>query len=645
MRAPEVGAHIVIPIEATLEPGRFPRSHSRARDDESVRPIAFAGLLLCIAAFWMIQHPYERIVHDSVLYAFAALARLHPRSLGQDPYLTVGVQDRYTLFSPLAAAVIRLVGLTRAASLITLAAQIGFFGCVALLARRLMPPALAIVSVALLVMLPTTYGDRYIFSYAEPFMTPRLPAEALVLAGLAAALYRRRILAVLLLCAATLLHPIMAAAGVALLWMLYIGLPRPRLALSLGFGGLALLAGVAWLAPLGPFSRFDKGWFDLLYADGAYLFPSRWGLVDWVHASVPLTTLTVGAVTATQRHIRSLCLAALLTGLAGLALSLLGADLAHIVIVAQAQPWRWLWLANVMAVVLTPIVCRDCWRREGGTRSVVVLLAAAWVSIDALFAPLLGLSAIVVAAAGRRLTDPRHARLLLAGACAALGLGLLVLAHVVIGVVRDVALMPPDPTLYSSAYLLELRRVKPWQAGGIAPAALFLLAWWTVTHRKDLGSAVAVLALGTALCGACAQFAWNSWISWPRGQIPARLYAEFAPWRGAIPEASQVLWGGTAFPTWFLLHRPSYWSRDQTAASVFSEALTREILRRQWTILSIERSTGDPHRILIRTCRDNPALGYFVSPADAGPTPYPIIGNPRGRGAVRLYRCADYRAG
>src|SRR5690348_17733899 len=95
--------------------------------EETLHPLALLGLILCIAAFWMLEHPYEGIVHDSVLYAFQALARLHPQSLGHDIYLTLGTQDRYTLFSPLAAAAMRAVGVERAAEILTFAAQMGFF--------------------------------------------------------------------------------------------------------------------------------------------------------------------------------------------------------------------------------------------------------------------------------------------------------------------------------------------------------------------------------------------------------------------------------------------------------------------------------------------------------------------------------------
>src|SRR5689334_14300309 len=139
--------------------------------------IAGTALCLCLAAFWMFLHPYAGVVHDASLYVLGALARLHPQSLSQDLFLKFGSQDQYTLFSPLFAAAIRLFDLEPAAALLTFIGQAGFFGCAFLLARRIMPPALALLAVGLLILMPSGYGAYRIFQYAENFLTARLLAE------------------------------------------------------------------------------------------------------------------------------------------------------------------------------------------------------------------------------------------------------------------------------------------------------------------------------------------------------------------------------------------------------------------------------------------------------------------------------------
>lgn len=626
-------------IREALSAARRPAMQAESHPGVS----ASVGLVLCILAFSMTQHGYARIANDAVLYAFAALARLYPHSLGHDVYLTVGIQDRFTVFSPLVAPVIRVLGLARAASVITLVSQLGFFTCGWLLARRLMPPSLALVSVALLVMLPSTYGQGHIFTYIEPFMTPRVAAEALVLVGLIAVLGRRILLASLCMAAATTLHPILASAGIAFLFVWYLALPRPKLAIALAIGGFALLAATAVLFPFSPISQFDASWFAFLYQGSHYLFPSRWSFLAWAHACVPFTVLSIGAIRARGGLTRSVCLTAILIGVGGLALSLLGADLLHIVVIAQAQPWRWLWLTNALSVIMTPLVFRECWQEGDASRAAAVLIGAAWICVDEPYVPLMGLLAVLIASSAHRVRQPRQARLLLVGAFAILAFGFVALVQYVLGVGKALSLISPNPTLFSSPYLLDLRKFLPWQAGGIIPACIFLSLWWLATHRRGIRSSFLVLALGVAISGATAQYAWNSWDRWAIAQIPGPLYAKFAPWRHAIPDDAQVLWGQRAFPVWFLLHRASYLSHDQMSAAVFSERLTRELNQRGRAVYSIRKYTQDPRQVVALTCRNSPALGFYVSQVNAGPTPYPSIENPRGAGNLYLYRCADYR--
>ena len=157
---------------------------------------------------------------------------------------------------------------------------------------------------------------------------------------------------------------------------------------------------------------------------------------------------------------------------------------------------------------------------------------------------------------------------------------------------------------------------------------------------RRLGSLLAVLALGTTLSLACVHFAWNAWT---RIDYPERLYTEFAPWRAAIPPTAEVLWLGSAFPVWYLLERPSYWSNTQMSASVYSEEMARALARRE-LILNSQHTAGDPHADLVGICKNNSALAFFVGPVDMGPTAFPPVEvNKNGFDTVRLYRCADYR--
>jgi hypothetical protein len=139
-----------------------------------------------------------------------------------------------------------------------------------------MSGSVALLALGLLAVLPSWYGSNSVFAYMEAFLTPRQSAEAFALAGLAAALSARQLLAGACLLVALLLHPIIAAAGV-LAWIILVpGLARPRqsiliaVALAVGLTGLSALG-------LGPFRHFDAHWLSILRERLAYLFPPNGG--------------------------------------------------------------------------------------------------------------------------------------------------------------------------------------------------------------------------------------------------------------------------------------------------------------------------------------------------------------------------------
>src|ERR1700716_2976027 len=79
--------------------------------------IATLSLALMLVTLWLLMHGYHGLTGDGQIYAFQALARLHPH-LATDLYLQNTSQDRFTIFSPLYAWVIGLFGLENAARLL-----------------------------------------------------------------------------------------------------------------------------------------------------------------------------------------------------------------------------------------------------------------------------------------------------------------------------------------------------------------------------------------------------------------------------------------------------------------------------------------------------------------------------------------------
>src|SRR5271168_3588276 len=80
---------------------------------------AAVPLALMLLTLWLALHGYHGLADDGQIYAFQAFARLHPQ-LKADLYLQNTSQDQFTLFSPLYARCIELLGLENAARLLTL---------------------------------------------------------------------------------------------------------------------------------------------------------------------------------------------------------------------------------------------------------------------------------------------------------------------------------------------------------------------------------------------------------------------------------------------------------------------------------------------------------------------------------------------
>src|ERR1700691_355157 len=77
------------------------------------------ALVLLLVAIWLLMHGYHGLTGDAQIYAFQALSRIHPQ-LATDLYLQNTSQDQFTLFSPIFAWFIGLVGLEQAARLLLL---------------------------------------------------------------------------------------------------------------------------------------------------------------------------------------------------------------------------------------------------------------------------------------------------------------------------------------------------------------------------------------------------------------------------------------------------------------------------------------------------------------------------------------------
>lgn len=592
-------------------------------------------LLLCLAT-WAISHSYEGLFHDARLYTLQALAHLHPDSLTQDVFLKYGSQDRFTLFSPIYATASRLLGIDHGAAALTLLFQVALVAGAYALARSVLSTSMALAGVAVLIAIPGEYGALRVFTCIEAFLTPRMAAEALVLAALAAALTSRRILGAALMVTAGLMHPVMAAAGVAALFFALVAVPRPRLAVAMVFAGIAVLIALAF----GSLSRFDDAWLILIDRRSPYLFLAHWQLDDWSGVAVCLSTLLLGNRALPDPSARILAGSIALTVVCGLAITLIGCDVLHLVLFTQAQPWRWQWLGVVVAALLLPNTLLALWTRDLAGRTATLLLSAAWIfgtNVNGLIAAVAALFALTVM---NRL-KPGEARLMAYGA-----VGLLVIAVVwrVATNLEFTDAMYMEPTLP-----WWFRKTVSFAHDGFAAMAIVALAW-TLAHRPRGGGVL--LAIGGLTLALCTALLPQIWKNWTELEYPASLIERYSSLREHIPSNADVFWPDSPLSIWILLDRPSYISVTQTSGMVFSRPSAIELERRAnalraalppATFMNWSAAGSMPalDQFQLSAVCDSGAVTFLVTSVDLGREPDAFVTALTGPASkkVRLYRC------
>ena len=606
------------------------------RDPHSL-PGVSALLLLCVM-LWALSHLYRGIFHDASLYTLQALAHLHPGSLSQDVFLRLGSQDRYTIFSSIFAAASRPVGPENAAAWLTLASQVALLAAALGLARRVMPLQLALLAVCVLLAVPGDYGAYRTFTCIEQFVTPRMAAEALALAAIAAALCARPVLAVLFSLLSLVVHPIMASAGVAACLCLYWVIPRPRLSATVLAAAAATFVCLGAFAPAFVGGRFDEEWLQLVRGRSPYLFLVNWQLDDWGRVATTLSTLAIGGGALANARARALCQAVLLTTTGGLLLSLIAGDALHLVLFLQWQPWRWEWLGTVVAALMLPSIVPACWSLGLAGRAAASLLASAWIFGATAFA-LISPVAAGVLLLGNRL-NRSEAKLVLGGAC-----GVLAIA---------VAWRAATSFQFTDAHYLDLaiplwmRRAVSFTRDGSFALALLAFTGWLLYRPRGRSGLTAIAVLAALACGTLYHPALAQWTA---RDFPPQRVAQFAPWRDLIPPGVEVFWPDSPLAAWLVLDRPNYLSATQTSGVVFSRNAALELERRARALQSVV-----PPRMFLGWENAAPGLGlstpqlqalcslavfeFLVTGADLGFAPLDIVPGTTPRSPVlRLYRC------
>jgi hypothetical protein len=527
---------------------------------------AWPGLLAAFGLF-LLSRAYPGVHHDGRLYVAAALAKLDPSGVGKDLMFVHDGQFGFSLYTPLLARLIDLLGLSGGAMAIVALTLALWFAAAAWMVERFLadrPPAVRWAALIFVAALPPLYGPLNAIGYAEPYATPRGLAEAAGLAGMAAYLSGRRILSLAACAVGMLFHPIMglcSAAAIGLALCL-----EDRRWLWAALAGVALVA-VAGLLRLPLADRIvtlmDPAWRAVVEKRSPIVFPSEWPIETWSLMALHVCGLAAGAVLlrgAPQR----LAWGALAAGLLGVAVSAVLGDGASLLLFLQLQTWRMLQPTAVLAAACLAVLAVELPRRGPLSLWGLTLFGVAWMFRG------VGHLALVLAPAGLlcvlwgeriAFSRPKY----LAGAA----IGVLAASAIACGVLRVIDL---------SGFLAGMPPTWPFSLGfawsSEAPSLVIVLgvgAWlasgWKAPPRAvRIAGAIGIAVLALAL--------WDDRSPSVRlrdqGRDPTLIEM-------TASRPGEVLWLLGDVEPWVLMGRPSWSSGVQSAGVVFSRPLSLEM--------------------------------------------------------------------
>ncbi|WP_298351583.1 hypothetical protein [Rhodoblastus sp.] len=377
----------------------------------------------------------------------------------------------------------------------------------------------------------------------------------------AAILRERFVVAGGLLAVAALLHPIMAAPGMTVLFVMLCRRDRRWLLLA-GAGTLALGAAIGLGLPLARrITEFvDPQWKAILDVRNNYLFPRLWDADDLAMFVLRVATLILAAK-ATRGRARALFFTAAGVAIGGIVVAELFGDFIPNLLVIQVQPWRAAWISAALApaaLAILIVIARD---ETPSAWIAPALLALAWAPIGAPARFVVCLLAIAYdpfsQRAHIRLSDPVSRGLTVA--IVALG-GLAALYHLI--VLFSVVIHDPDGILATRSRWL-LRNAHSWP-----------LAFLAVSIALGASSARDVRLLAAAAAALCglASVGWDSRNDYHRFFDAQRPISAFSAIVATRP--GEVYWERGANEAWYGLGRPNWLASLQGAGIVFSREET-----------------------------------------------------------------------
>lgn len=520
--------------------------------------IGKATLIGFLLALWLATHPYMGIVHDARLYLIQTLHLMDPVQWRDDLFFKYGTQDSFSLFSNGYKFFVSSLGANRADQIaLLLGSALWMAGIGGLTGAILKQPTERIAAVCGVIALSSGYGRLDFFHYAEPFVTPRLFAEAAIMGGLALAIQCRYVWMSLLTVLALALHPLATLPGIGIMAVSALR-QHPRAWIAMG---LSLITGLIF-AELGiePFARvlefYDTAWFQIIKVRNNAAIISTWSATDY--AGTVATFLTLGTfLTVASTQERRLTLSVLTATTAACALSFLGTDLGHNVLITNLQLWRTLWITTLASNATLFLLIL----RTSGVDRVVLTIAAIFkflpqfllgLSLAAPFCIILCLSWFL-----RKRLPNQQARF-------ATGCVILALTPAVIALTIKASYVQILFDQHISQHTSSLT---------LAMVAILGLAWTKRHPPSKRFLAIAVASLVSCLVLMDQRTAWNRYVY---GSQPDKRLSQF------LSDSGQTYWEGMGLEAlWFKARKPSYYSCAQGSESIFFRAEALEWSRRK----------------------------------------------------------------
>ncbi|CAG4883779.1 conserved membrane protein of unknown function [Georgfuchsia toluolica] len=552
-------------------------------------------LLAAGMALWLLNHPYAGIWHDARIYTLLAVHWLNPIPFAADPWFHGGSADELSLFAPVYGTLIKWLGISAAAKLMTLVGGFAWAVATWLLSLTCFERRPAAFIFFALVSVPLTYClGKPVFVLAESFVTARLFAIPLSIAGLVAAIGGRFRTGLVLQLLGMLFHPLMSVWGLLAVICLKLS---DRVVVALAALTLGIVA-VMFMNPADiAFLRImDPEWQAAVKASAMVVFLDPWPKIAINDAlwwfSVLLFAGHFGLLKL-RRLYQVVCLISVLA----LLVSLITSYFLPVVFFLQAQFWRALWLAVLLGFVAAMDVGWLALKTGGSVGKgiagllVVTFLFRDWGGGLVLFLAFCVWSIksrqILMLVENRTSVVARVAWMLVIGA----------LACVLPDLLMDIWILFELPKA-SAQGLIE--NMVLMVSATFFYTVIPLLLWSCLTALKTGQRYAGIFA--ASVSGLFFLVGIGLWDQ----RSDLKRYEESRYHRGGnrdmfpglIQPGKQVYWNGHVLRVWFDLGTSSYVSSEQAIGIVFSEVRMKEVKRRLERVLLKSREPLAEHPML-----------------------------------------------